>query len=98
MKIYPTSSVPASWDVVATVDLSAATVRIQVGDTWHDATWVSASTAVPGGFQRTARLTIGGAEANSADAKAMVSTEPLVEVTVGTAVLVDKSSERLEVQ
>ena len=97
MKIYPTTSVSVRWDIEASVDLSSATARVLIDEIWYNLDWVTLSTPVGENFVRTAETIIGGVD-SAALAKVLESQEPLVEVTVGTDVLVDSSTSRLDVQ
>lgn len=96
MKIYPTTLLSARWDIEASVDLSAATARVQIDDEWFPMTWVSLSLPTTNGFVRTAEASLGGLD-STAVAKVLESQEPLIEVTVNGETLVDKSSIRLDV-
>ena len=97
MKVYPTSTFPAKWDIVTSVDLSSATARARINGTWVNLSWIGPSTPSGSGFLRTASVQLGGADSTAA-VKVSVSEEPLIEVTVGTTVIVARSSERLEVE
>lgn len=97
MEIWPTSHLPGRWDVVTSVDLAGATVRVMVNDVWYPATWVSTSTPVGSNFTRTCKLDFAGVDGGSG-ALVTEDDEPRVEVTVGTTVLVAKSTKRVVVK
>lgn len=101
MDVWPTSQIPARWDVTLTADPASATVRVQVNGEWYDADW--ASLAVPnadGTWTRTLQLSLAGVDAPEIAGTAVVlqDDEPPIEVTIGDTVLVGKSSKRLVVK
>lgn len=91
MKIFPTTKLMLKWDIVATVDLSTATARVEIDGEWHNLTWLSLSLPQGDNFMRTAALEVGGALSDAA-VKLTYRQEPLIEVTVGTEKIVASSN------
>lgn len=96
MEIYPTTQVDARWDIVATVSLAVATVRILINRQWYPADWFAPETLTAAGFfARTAILTVGGRDSTT-DAKFLYGHQPLVEVTVnGQQIVTDSGMVRV---
>lgn len=97
MDVYPTTTRPARWDVVTSVDLVNATARVRIDDVWYPADWVTASTPIGLNFARTLQVELAGVEAG-AGVPVLEDQEPAVEIKIDDVTLVAKSTERLVVK